>query len=111
MTEIHVIAPEGRLDALGARSAWTELEPLTREPFVRVLIDLSETRYVSSDGLRVMLRASKAVKQNEGKLVLCCLSPRLLEIIDMAGLDRILEIYPTRTSAQRALDSFRSPPS
>ena len=105
MNEIQIIQPEGRLDALGARDVWTDLEPLTHKPEMRVLMDLSKTRYVSSDGLRVMLRASKAVKHNGGKLVLCCLTPRLTEIVSMAGLDHILEIYPTRSAAQRALEA------
>jgi len=105
MSEIQVIQPAGRLDALGARDVWTDLEPLTHKPEMPVLMDMSETRYVSSDGLRVMLRASKAVKQNGGKLALCCLTPRLTEIVTMAGLDHILEIYPTRSAAQRALEA------
>lgn len=105
MSEIQIIQPEGRLDALGAREVWNELEPLTRKPSVRVLLDMSQARYVSSDGLRVLMRASKGVKQNGGKLVLCCLTPRLTEIVSMAGLDHILEIYPTRSAAQRALEA------
>lgn len=105
MSEIQIIQPRGRLDALGAREVWTDLEPLTQQHAMRVLMDLSETRYVSSDGLRVMMRASKGVKQNGGKLVLCCLSSRLTEIVSMAGLDHILEIYATRSDAQRALDA------
>ena len=106
MSEIQIIVPQGRLDALGARDVWTDLEPLTRQHAARVLMDMSETRYVSSDGLRVLMRASKGVKQNGGKLVLCCLTPRLTEIVSMAGLDHILEIYTTRSAAQRALDAF-----
>ncbi len=105
MSEIQIIRPEGRLDALGARSVWTDLEPMTRQPGTRMLLDMSAAKYVSSDGLRVLMRASKAAKQNEGKLVLCCLTPRLSEIISMAGLDHILEIYPTRSAAQRALEA------
>lgn len=105
MSEIQTLQPQGRLDALGAREVWTDLEPLTHQRQARVLMDMSETRYVSSDGLRVLMRASKGVKQNGGKLVLCCLTPRLTEIVSMAGLDHILEIYSTRSDAQRALDA------
>jgi len=106
---IAVVQPQGRLDALGARGLWTELEPLTHREGLRVLVDLTETRYVSSDGLRVMMRASKAVKNNGGRLVLCCLSTRLTEIVTMAGLDHVLEIYPTRSAAQRALEADEAP--
>lgn len=70
------------------------------------MVDMTEARYVSSDGLRVLMRASKAIKQNGGSMVLCCLTPRLSEIISMAGLDHILEIHATRTAAQRALEQL-----
>src|SRR5262245_31690600 len=102
---IHVLQPQGRLDALGARGLWADLEPLTRPSGVRVLFDLAETRYISSDGLRLLMGASKAVKNNGGHLVLCCLSPRITEIVTMAGLDHVLEIHATRKAAQRALEA------
>jgi anti-sigma B factor antagonist len=109
MSELQVVQPQGRLDALGARSLWTELEPLTREEHVHILVDMTETRYISSDGLRVLMRASKNTKNNGGKLVLCCLTARIEEIISMAGLDHILEIHPTRTAAERALVEHDAP--
>jgi anti-anti-sigma factor len=103
MEEIRILMPQGRLDALGARDLWAELEPLTRAEGVRAILDLTETRYVSSDGLRVMMRASKAIKQNGGRMALCCLSSRITEIVTMAGLEHILEIHATRSAAERAL--------
>lgn len=109
MSDILIVQPQGRLDALGARSLWTELEALTRPEKVRVLVDMSDTKYVSSDGLRVLMRASKAAHQGGGKLVLCNLSARLTDIVTMAGLDHVLEIYPTRTAAQRALEAHSTP--
>ena len=104
-----IVQPRGRLDALGARGLWTEFEPLTQAHALDVLVDMSETRYISSDGLRVLMRASKAIKGNGGKMVLCCLSPRLTEIVTMAGLDYVLEIHPNRTTAQRALNAHHIP--
>jgi anti-sigma B factor antagonist len=108
MSETRIVQPQGRLDALGARSLWTELEPLTREEHVHILVDMAETRYISSDGLRVLMRASKGTKNNGGKLVLCCLTARIGEIISMAGLDHVLDIYPSRAAAQSALDAHDS---
>jgi len=107
MREITTVRPEGRLDALGARALWDDkLEPLTHAPALFVLVDMSDARYISSDGLRVLMRASKGVKQNGGKLVLCCLNSRLTDIVSMAGLDHVLEIYAQRAAAERALNEF-----
>lgn len=108
MSETSLVQPQGRLDALGARNLWTELEPLSRQVDTLILVDMTETRYISSDGLRVLMRGSKAARQHGGKVVLCCLNPRISEIIAMAGLDHVLEIYPNRTAAERALDAHRT---
>jgi anti-anti-sigma factor len=96
--------PQGRLDALGARGLWDEFEPLLERRALRVLVDMSQARYISSDGLRVLMRASKSVKQNAGRLVLCCVNARIAEIVSMAGLEQVLEIYPSRAAAERALE-------
>ena len=84
MSETLFVQPEGRLDALGARGLWTELEALTRAENVRVLVDMTRTTYISSDGLRVLMRASKAAHRGGGKLVLCCLSARITEIVRLS---------------------------
>lgn len=108
MSETQLVQPQGRLDALGARNLWTELEPLSRQEDALILVDMTETKYISSDGLRVLMRGSKAAKQHGGKVVLCCLTARIAEIISMAGLDHVLEIYPTHTAAARALDAHKT---
>jgi anti-sigma B factor antagonist len=105
MSEIVFLKPSGRLDAFGARGLWEELEPLTHMPHLRVLVDMSQARYLSSEGLRVLVRASKGIKQGGGKFVVCCLSARLIEIVTMAGIDRVLEIYPTERAARQALET------
>jgi anti-anti-sigma factor len=110
LDDVIIVEPQGRLDALGARDLWGCLEPLTGAQNVHMVIDLGGTRYVSSDGLRILLRALKAYRRNGGGLKLCCLNPRLSEIIAMAGLDRIFEIYPTRTAALQAFEETGSGP-
>ncbi len=107
--ETRIVTPQGRLDALGARALWGELESWTNLPDIRVIVDLSETRYISSDGLRVLMRATKAARQNGGKLVLCCLGTRVAEIVTMAGLDHVLDIHPSRDAAERALNPHSAP--
>lgn len=101
-SEAVLVQPRGRIDALGARALWQELEPLAGRRGVRLIVDLSETRYVSSEGIRVLLRAGRTAHDGGGHLYLCCLSARLQEILAMAGLERLFDIYPTRPAAEQA---------
>lgn len=97
-----LVRPQGRIDALGARELWSELEPVTSRAGVKLIVDLSDTRYTSSEGIRVLLRAGRAAREHGGHLYLCCLSPRLREILAMAGLENLFDIYPTRAAAEQA---------
>ncbi len=102
LTEITVLTPQGRLDAAGARPLETELGNHIAAHRVHLLVCLKETRYISSNGLRVLLAAQKSAHKHGGILKLCCLSARLLEIFEMSGFDRMFEIYATREQAERS---------
>jgi anti-anti-sigma factor len=94
-----LIKPQGRLDASRARPLEAELKQHLANGQIHFLIDLSETRYISSNGLRVLLAAHKQASKSGGALKLCGLDTRLKEIFEMAGFDRVFEILSTREQA------------
>ncbi len=96
-----VVRPHGRLDAAGAPPLEQELHQHLTHGRTRLVVDMSETSYISSNGLRVLLVALKAARKNGGALKLCCMSPRLVEIFEMVGFDQVFEIYETRAEAER----------
>jgi len=101
--DVQVLEPEGRLDAIGARPLEAELAARIAEGRVNLIVDLRSVRYISSNGLRVLLVAQKNARNKSGVLLLCGLSPRLLEIFEMAGFDRVFQIFETREQAQQAM--------
>jgi anti-anti-sigma factor len=101
---ILTIAPRGRLDAAGALPLETELKQHIAEGQVHLLIDLAETRYVSSNGMRVLLAVLKQAKRRGGALKLCRLNARVHEIFEMAGFDRVFEIFETREQAEKSFE-------
>ncbi len=68
-----------------------------------MVVDLKDTRYISSSGLRTLLAAARAAKRHGGALCLCCLSPRVQEIFEMAGFDRVFQIYATYAQAEKSM--------
>ncbi len=100
-----VLKPEGRLDANHAPDLEKQLQEALGDPSVpcRMLIDMSDARYISSHGLRLLLATLKQAEQSGGSMALCCLNARVSEIMSMAGLDRVFHIYATRGEAERAL--------
>lgn len=99
---VTVIAPQGRLDAAGAGPLEAELRQHLTAGEVHLLVDLENTRYISSNGLRVLLAAQREAKKRGGDLKLCCLAPRVVEVFTMSGFDRVFEIYDRRDLAEQS---------
>jgi anti-sigma B factor antagonist len=105
MKPISMLTPQGRLDAAGARPLEAKLKQHLAEGKTCLVVDLHATRYIGSNGLRVLLAALKEANRHGGSLKLCGLAPRLKEIFAMAGFDRVFEIFDTREQAEK---SFRN---
>lgn len=82
-----------RLDAVTAPEAEEKLLRLiTREKPDQLCCDFSETGYVSSAGLRVMLVISKRMKAAGGECLLRGMANPVYEIFKLAGFHAVLNI-------------------
>lgn len=69
-----------------------------------VIMDLEELTYISSAGLYVILSTAKWLRRRNTEFALCALSEMVLEIIERTGIDRVINVYPTRCEALANLD-------
>ena len=51
----------------------------------RLLFDLGGLEYLSSYGLRIILKAAKTIKLRGGEIILCSLIDNVKEIFDICG--------------------------
>jgi anti-sigma B factor antagonist len=100
---VQVIEIMGRMDGeLAARMGQT-LDGVLNQGHDRLVIDLGSVDYISSPGLREIVRAYKRAQVGGGDLRIANPSDRVLDVFKLAGLDTTLRIY--RSDAQ-AIDSF-----
>ncbi len=102
MPQPVLIVPQGRLDAASVRPLQAELDEHLANGSFHLIVDFKDTRYISSNGMRILLAAHKQSQQHGGSLKLCSLNPYILEIFAMAGFDRIFEIFDTYEQAAAA---------
>jgi stage II sporulation protein AA (anti-sigma F factor antagonist) len=107
--DFTVVELDRSYDALDEQpiEALTELllrEIETRQP-VQLVLDFSNTVYISSRVLEVLFRSWKRVKEHHGRMVLCSLSPFCAEVLHITHLDAIWEIEATREQAIERLGS------
>ncbi len=65
----------------------------------RWIIDLSAVTYMGSSALGLMVNIRQKIKQAGGRLVICGLSRRLLEVFHTCCMERLFAIVPTREEA------------
>jgi anti-sigma B factor antagonist len=66
---------------------------------IRLLIDFSNVQFLTSSVLGLLIRINRKVFQAEGRLGLCCIDRKILEIFKITRLDKVFEIYADRESA------------
>ncbi|XHH08139.1 MAG: STAS domain-containing protein [Candidatus Bathyarchaeia archaeon] len=92
-----------RFDAYTASSVEAELTRLITEGTKKIVCDFSQTEYLASAGLRVLITASKSLQKTNGRIILCSLRPYVLEVFEISGLNRIFKIYESVDAALQAL--------
>ena len=95
-----VAALEGRLDTATAPDA--EARILAMLDAGPVVADLEGVRYVSSAGLRVLLKAAKQAKNKGAAFSVCGLQPAVREVFEISGFDKIIPSHATRAEALAA---------
>jgi len=88
-----------RLNASNASELKAELVLLNKKSINNIVIDLSKTKYCDSSGLSALLVANRLCKDTNGKFVLSGLQENVLKLIQIAQLDKVLNLAANRTDA------------
>ncbi len=101
--DIWVVSPNGRVDSAGARTLEESIAGLFNERHWRIVVDFTDVSYMSSAGLRVLIVALRRAQTTGGLIVLAGVSPTVLELVKMSGLDQIFEFFPDVPAAVQRL--------
>jgi anti-sigma B factor antagonist len=99
MKRVQLFEIIGRVDSSNAAELGNALDKSVDDGRSNLVLDLSGVEYMSSAGLREMVRVLKRVKRTGGDLRIANPSDRVKEVLELAGLDTIFEIYPTQVEA------------
>lgn len=99
MNRVDLVEVTGRVDSSTARQLGEHLETQMNRGRNRIVVDLSAVDYISSAGLRELVSGLKRAKQDGGDLRLARPSDRVREVLEMAGLSAIFEIFESQVEA------------
>lgn len=100
-----ILRLDGRLDAATAPILERKINTLMDEKHYRIYLDFLRLDYLSSAGLRLLLSVSKNLKTKKGALVLFSIGDEVMEIIKLAGFEKILLIFETEQDALQHMPS------
>ncbi len=68
----------------------------------RVLLNLEKLEYVSSAGLRVIIRGAKLAQTNRGELKICSARGVVRDALETSGFYSLIKIYDSEKEAASA---------
>jgi anti-sigma B factor antagonist len=95
----YVISLSGEVDLYTAPEFKQQLLEVIEQGGRDVIVDLSNTTFIDSTTLGVLVGGVKRLRTNEGQLSLVCSDRNITKIFEITGLDRVFTIHPTREAA------------
>jgi len=97
-----VVRLAGRLDSQSAPALEAVL-PARAQVERALVVDLADVPYVSSAGLRILLKSAKTAKASGAKLVLSGLAAPVREVFDISGFTALFTLRDTAAEGLAAL--------
>jgi len=102
LEDLVVVELAGRLDSHSAGAVGDRLDAIGASGEKRVLLSLAGLDYISSAGLRAILRLSRLLKSHGGELRVSEPGGMVATVLETVGFDSLLQIHPTEAEARTA---------
>lgn len=99
LNQVTLVRVDGRIDSSNANHLGAALSGEIDSGRTRIVLDLSSVEYMSSAGLREIVMAYKKVQRRDGDVRIAQPSDRVLEVLEVAGLDNVFQIFSSQTEA------------
>ncbi|MFZ0546114.1 MAG: STAS domain-containing protein [Candidatus Promineifilaceae bacterium] len=99
MKRVELVTVTGRIDSSNAPDFDAKLMELTDGGEYQLVLNLSGVEYTSSAGLRALVSALRECKKHNGDLRLSDPSERVKEVLELAGLASLFEIFDDDVTA------------
>jgi len=104
---VVVVSPIGSINA-GTYSILEEkVDEILESPPDVIIFDMEFTDYISSTGIRVLLKTKKAMKAANGRMVFMNLQPQIQKVFDILKAIPSLKVFASIQELDQYLDSMQ----
>jgi anti-sigma B factor antagonist len=106
-----VVAVRGEIDLFTAPELKSALGEAIEAGTTRIVVDLSDTTFLDSTALGVLIGTVKRLRARDGRLTIVNTDQNIAKTFEITGLDQIFTIRGSRDEALAALDEEQTPAS
>lgn len=99
-----IVAISGRLDSETTAICEQKIAPLLNSEMESIIFDLTNLDYISSMGIRLILKTRKAIEKHGGKVVTTNLQPQIAAVFEIVQALPKEQIFSTIAEADRYFD-------
>ncbi|MCA9928316.1 MAG: STAS domain-containing protein [Anaerolineales bacterium] len=99
LKRVDLVTANGRIDSNSAPEFDKILKEIIEAGRYNLVLDLSQVNYMSSAGLRSLVSALRECKKKRGDVRLSSPSERVSEVLSLAGLDSLFQVFDDNTAA------------
>ena len=99
---IKIFRLKGRLDSNTSPELEDKLFQAISDGSKKIIVDFENLDYISSAGLRLVIKVNRAILREDGRLILCAMQNYIRELFKTTEIDSFVPILDTMDDALKA---------
>ena len=100
----YIVYPSGSLNSNTYQVFEQQLDAILEDPPTILVFDLAELEYLSSAGIRVILKTRDALKKNNGEITFMNIQPQIKKVFDIINALPSMQIFASIEELDEYLD-------
>ena len=98
-----VVGVSGDIDITNAEGLRDVLLSALNAGAAALVVDMTSTTFLDSAGVTALVRATRRATSTDATLRLVVAGPAVLRVLNLVGIDRLIEVYPSPAAALASL--------
>jgi anti-anti-sigma factor len=98
-----IVSASGEIDIINAEGLRDVLLTALNAGASALVVDMTSTTFLDSAGVTALVRATRRAAAADAALRLAVTAPSVLRVLNLVGIDRLIEVYPGIPDAMASL--------
>jgi anti-sigma B factor antagonist len=107
MPGYYVVALNGRLDSITYADCEAKISSILLPATKSIVIDTSSLDYISSMGLRILLKTRQTIENQGGKVYIVNMQPQIKKVLSIANLLGGMKLFADMKEADNYFDAMQ----